>query len=785
MNIRFVSALGVMSLWLAASLAGAARASVVADFTNGNDDVTHVDAYHGVPGDGWKSPWVENQILTSGDSLLATNLVSNANPIAGGGNYLGSSVTTSVSAGASASYATSRDFSDGIDLSIPYRIEFTVRIDEDVSLGFDEYHDRYVLCDGDATTAGTSSVNSWSILAHGAAGAAAHAGVVGHWAFYNGSNNGTYLGTDPARLLDTGIAVITGSVYSFTVTVDPNQKTWSGTVSDGIDTYSQSDMGWRTSASLGKPYLVFGTKADAGDETRAWSIDAVTITQVPGPPPVYRDTVAARFDAGETEAEVDGYPGMAGLGWDGAWRHTTSNADVTGTVAVLSLNPLKPSADSGNYAQVTNAHNADKTYSGFCRDYKMLDGGIDSTKKHTIQFSIRIDEDLTAGNFTVQDDRYHISNVSGTKNTDTTASWMVTLVGGEGTYANADDVGEWIFYDGNRDSGAMDVTRTVSSDIVVVSGTVYDFTIVVDPETQSYIGSVTDGTHTFTSGTLGWRRSSSEIGENLMFDTRAGGITIGPDQRQFSVENSSVSGGGTLTDSTQVLDVNPIHGGGNYLSSTVVTTNVGTSAQYSTGRDFTGGIDISLPFRISFTVRIDEDMGTGTTFDKYHDRYTLSDGSASVSATGSSNSWSILAHGGTGAHAHAGVVGQWAVYDGDNNGSYNGSDPTKLIATGIALTTGGVYDFSITVDPTATARTWSCTISDGTHTFSRSDMGWRKSGDLNTFLHFSTKADSGNDTRAWSIDSVSVVNVPEPGSFALLAVGLATLVVCRARRWSR
>ena len=41
---------------------------------------------------------------------------------------------------------------------------------------------------------------------------------------------------------------------------------------------------------------------------------------------------------------------------------------------------------------------------------------------------------------------------------------------------------------------------------------------------------------TFTSGTLGWRRSSTEIGDHLMFDTRAGNVTSF-DQRKFSIDN--------------------------------------------------------------------------------------------------------------------------------------------------------------------------------------------------------------------------------------------------------
>jgi len=267
-----------------------------------------------------------------------------------------------------------------------------------------------------------------------------------------------------------------------------------------------------------------------GEYTLTYDMGGIT----PPPGPI---TVAARFDAGATSSTVDGYPGTGGNGWGGAWLHSvSSSSDVVSTIAVRSSNPLKPSEDSGNYVQVVNSHSTNKSYAGFYRDYKMPVGGIDWSKEHTIRFSIRIDEDLTAGAFTTVDDRYHVSNVAGEKNTDTTASWMVTVCGGEGAYAYADDVGEWIFYDGNRDSGSMDVTRTVSSEITVVSGTVYDFTIIVDPESRSYIGTVTDGVHTFTTGTLGWRRSSTEIGDNLMFDTRAGGVTS-VDRRTFSLDD--------------------------------------------------------------------------------------------------------------------------------------------------------------------------------------------------------------------------------------------------------
>ncbi|NLE38896.1 MAG: hypothetical protein GX621_12800 [Pirellulaceae bacterium] len=294
--------------------------------------------------------------------------------------------------------------------------------------------------------------------------------------------------------------------------------------------------------------IAVGSYSPLLDESNLWGSYTLTYDMGGVTPPLTPVRVSARFNDGATSSSVDGYPGKAGDGWGGAWAHTvTSNGGAAGTVSVLSSQPLKPGEDSGNYAHVVNTHgprdDGTPSYSGFCRDYKVSAGGIDWTKEHTVQFSIRIDEDLTTSNFSSVNDRYHISNVNNTRNTDTTASWMVTVCGGAGTYAGADDVGEWIFHDGNRDNGAMDVTRTVSSNIVVEKGTIYDFTIVVDPETRSYVGTVTDGMHTFTTGTLGWRRSSTEIGDYLMFDTRGGDNPSMTDVRQYSIDNIVISQG--------------------------------------------------------------------------------------------------------------------------------------------------------------------------------------------------------------------------------------------------
>jgi len=268
---------------LVATIPMQAAAEAIANFTGGNDDTTNVDAFHGIAGDGWTTPWFENQLLPSGDTLSATNTVTDTNPVDGGGNYLSSTVTTSVAAGSKVSYALLRQFQDGIDRTAPFTIDFTVRIDEDVT-GFDAYHDRYSMSDGANDVTGASGDASWQIMAHGAGGSACYADAAGYWTFYDGDSNGTYYGTNPDKLLNTGIALTTGGVYTISVKVDPVAETWDGSISDGVDTFSRSSMGWRTSRN-GTTYsaLVFGTKADAGTTTRQWSIDSIAMIQVPEP----------------------------------------------------------------------------------------------------------------------------------------------------------------------------------------------------------------------------------------------------------------------------------------------------------------------------------------------------------------------------------------------------------------------------------------------------------------------------------------------------------------------
>jgi hypothetical protein len=298
-------------------------------------------------------------------------------------------------------------------------------------------------------------------------------------------------------------------------------------------------MGWRSGTVRGS-WLYFSSRANSVDDARAFSVDGVRISDIPtSPPPGDMEVVVARFTDGNSTTAVDGYTGIAGNGWRDAWQ-VRANAGATATATAVTstdagYNELKP-GQSGTYLKTEAAHTGEASFAGLTRSYKAIDHGIDWSKKHSIQFSVRIDENLSQ-DFNHVDDRYQFSEIDNGFNNDESSTWTVACYGGSNdVIANADDVGVWTFYDGDRDGGARLAENNVASDVAVVVGQVYDFTIIMDPETQSYIGTVSNGTDTFTTETLGWRTDATAIGGWLCFDTRAGGVAL-PETRAFSLDD--------------------------------------------------------------------------------------------------------------------------------------------------------------------------------------------------------------------------------------------------------
>ncbi|MBN2024410.1 MAG: hypothetical protein JW809_16640 [Pirellulales bacterium] len=264
-----------VSFLMVATAPGIVAAEVIAEFTG-----TEVDSYPGMAGDGWADAWTP--VVTRGN--LTAAVVESGDDL-GSGNYLDIALTPT-SATQTGAASVSRRYYDGIELAQPHAIEFKYRIDEDITGSgstFATSNDRYQLFDtaSDRTTANATC--SWivGVYATGAkdAGYISEA-MIGHWVVFDGTNGSDFVA---ANQVDTTLVAQPGVVYDFKITIDPDSRTYSAWISDGTATFSQGGLGWRTTAASVAGRVQFGCIGDTLADTRAWSMDAIKITQVPEP----------------------------------------------------------------------------------------------------------------------------------------------------------------------------------------------------------------------------------------------------------------------------------------------------------------------------------------------------------------------------------------------------------------------------------------------------------------------------------------------------------------------
>ncbi|NLE36603.1 MAG: PEP-CTERM sorting domain-containing protein [Pirellulaceae bacterium] len=577
MNRRFlphVVAAMVAVITIGTLPAFAATVTLVADFTAGNT-TAEVDGYQGMAGDGWAGAWVLGK--TSGVTAVATvNDPSNfegdeLNP--GLGNYLDVTMGREGSTGAGGGVIRSYKSTElgAVDWTLEHTISFTIRLDEDVDAldAFTDLDDRYVFHGRkDALAPQTGGNMGTGFLITGVSknvGTVFPAGVAGEWTFYNGDGDDSFL-SDPLKHVDTDIQLLTGHVYEFQVVVKPETKTYDAAVRDFTAGGEQGawvwgyDLGWRDQMQADTPaFLSFAGRdgASTTGDNRHFSLDALSITgtayQVePVTPYGGMTTVAARFTDGVSETLVDAYHGTPGDGWKTAWTDVESGAvgEVTTTAWTpddLEYLPVKPT--TGSYLSFSAANNSSPeapaiANAGINRNYATTTApGIDWSKPHQIQFTIRIDEDVDLeGVFDDEQDRYNIADLTAPgARTSETCTWIVSAFSKfsdpESENFLPEVAGEWAFFNGNRD-GEWSPDQQVNTDVVVHTGGVYDFTIVVKPGSQSYDATVSDGTTSFTATGLGWRTSATTIGGYLSFFTRS---DDNGDVRAFSLDEIEIT----------------------------------------------------------------------------------------------------------------------------------------------------------------------------------------------------------------------------------------------------
>jgi len=270
-------------------LACPALAETVADFTGGNNNTTIVDAYEGIPGLGWTTPWEENYNTLD---YTATNTV--LSPGDTGYDELcdGPYLSSTVGAGTTATdvrFGVGREHGTIDETVLQQHIEFCFRIDEDVDgedSTFTEYQDRYVIEDGEAGVNTPSSHATWEIFGYGGEGTNCPAASVREWTFIDG-NNSPSGSTTGVTWVDTDIKLVKGGVYEFAVDFYPALGTWDCEVTHVNATYSpntfkETGMGWRDSEINGD-YIYFMSRTYGSDDVRAFSVDCIEITAIPEP----------------------------------------------------------------------------------------------------------------------------------------------------------------------------------------------------------------------------------------------------------------------------------------------------------------------------------------------------------------------------------------------------------------------------------------------------------------------------------------------------------------------
>ena len=531
---------------LVALAAPSVSLGVEAGFDAGNTS-SAVDGYEGMFGDGWTTAW--QPVLTmTGDPPVpvaepTVSVLTSADPgfaelAAGSGNYLSFAATNTSKCAVSRGYDA---FSTGFDATQPHTISWKIRIDEDTQAEFGTYdtsNDRYFICDSPAPVTGTTYDNSWSIFSFATDFGALAAK---NWGVFDGSLNNS--GLSGQRIVDSGIPLVGGTVYDMEITVDPANRMYAASISDGTNTFYQEGLRFRTAEySVGK-FLSFGIHSVEETDQRQFSLDDISIQQTTIDWAPLPTQIEARFSDGNSEEPlVDGFRGGFGGGWNDEWKlRGNGNGSMTG---IAPPTQIVDSGDADFVGEVSPGSGAYLDYrmspindgvgqASAARLYDIAYGEFDSSAEHTIEFEVRIDEDLSAGQFSEYEDRYAFfgapSLYDGTK---TGCSWMIMAFGADDGSGNLAAM-NWVLFDGLKDGGAFDLTRFVDSGMTVQSDVTYKFEVTVDPVNGEYDVVISDGTDTFSASDLGFRTDEFE-NRYLTFNGRG---NTADEMRHMAIDN--------------------------------------------------------------------------------------------------------------------------------------------------------------------------------------------------------------------------------------------------------
>lgn len=234
-------------------------------------------------------------------------------------------------------------------------------------------------------------------------------------------------------------------------------------------------------------------------------------------------------------------------------------------------------------------------------------------------------------------------------------------------------------------------------------------------------------------------------------------------------------------------------GGGNYLKTVQDAQKTNTNQQFGVGRQHVA-LDPTKVQVFEFYFRLDDDLSTfgsaGGGTNPQYDRYQIFPAGSMANVASSGSTWQIHGYSVAEGNCPSGCEMEWSFVNGAGNATLA---PEMAVNTDVPLVAGETYYFRITQDLSAytydayVRTTVGSTVYEYDSTADANPaiadgLGFRSNTQTNKWLCFTSRANTADDLRAFSLDGVTITAVPEPGTLALV---LAAIVVFARRRVRR
>jgi autotransporter-associated beta strand protein len=282
-----------------ARLAGAASQQITPLQFDGGNGSANIDQYPGGSGNGWGwNAWKAN--VTSGSGNVTATVV-NTTPFGygSGGNYLSVTCSNSTSGGQQCLERQCYGAGNG-NVPATYTVTWKFRLDSP-GLPGNTTSDYIRFCEqnySSATDMAGGGNTTWLITAVGANYGNA---VANTWAFYNGGKDSG--GFSSSLLVNSGIQLVQGHVYTFTVVQTPANTNWVGSVLDNTTGafFKSGTLGYRIQSGNLQGYLYFIAHQNTPPTNTVFSLDDVSVGVVASHSTVSPATATAPADGTTTK----------------------------------------------------------------------------------------------------------------------------------------------------------------------------------------------------------------------------------------------------------------------------------------------------------------------------------------------------------------------------------------------------------------------------------------------------------------------------------------------------